>query len=169
MEHSKVTLQQQQRHWEDSFRSYDQSARVKLEQHLQRWNNTLQLKEYALTNARQNLRGWKTAFDLKDQALQKAGQDYAKLMDRHRALEAESALRDHSLLQAKQDILTAGQHAAATCVICLDEKVNAVFMGCMHAVTCLDCAQRLMGNVHEWAKCPVCREEITDVRRVYLG
>lgn len=43
------------------------------------------------------------------------------------------------------------------CQICYENRVNVVFLGCYHAVTCAECAENLLN-------CPLCRVHI--VRKI---
>ena len=48
-----------------------------------------------------------------------------------------------------------------SCVVCLDEEANIVFIPCGHLCTCISCSSRL-GNL-----CPICRSNFTSSIQVY--
>ncbi|KAK6985603.1 tumor necrosis factor receptor superfamily member 11B [Biomphalaria glabrata] len=50
----------------------------------------------------------------------------------------------------------------ATCKICLDNRIAAVFLPCSHFVSCLDCAMALR-------QCPVCRTTIKGTVRAFMS
>ena len=52
--------------------------------------------------------------------------------------------------------------SGASCCICWDRVINAAFLPCGHAVSCLQCAQRVQKQ-----GCPVCRGGVADVLRIY--
>jgi len=51
------------------------------------------------------------------------------------------------------------------CIICLSADVNAVLLPCGHAQFCSACISRSLDRNR---KCPVCREDVTDTRTIYL-
>ena len=52
------------------------------------------------------------------------------------------------------------------CVVCTQYKVNVLVHPCSHLALCELCASRLRET--EQPKCPMCREGITDLQKVYL-
>ncbi|KAH1000702.1 hypothetical protein HUJ04_012997 [Dendroctonus ponderosae] len=50
---------------------------------------------------------------------------------------------------------------ALTCKICMDNRLDSVFMPCAHVVACSTCAARI-------ERCPLCRSEITESRKLYM-
>eukprot|EP01130_Rhizamoeba_saxonica_P009847 TRINITY_DN4020_c1_g3_i1.p1 TRINITY_DN4020_c1_g3~~TRINITY_DN4020_c1_g3_i1.p1 ORF type:complete len:410 (-),score=87.33 TRINITY_DN4020_c1_g3_i1:6-1235(-) len=48
------------------------------------------------------------------------------------------------------------------CTICMDSKVNAVFIPCGHVATCMDCGKQNLEF------CPICRGKIENVFQVYI-
>lgn len=51
------------------------------------------------------------------------------------------------------------------CIICYDEPRNCFFIPCGHCATCYTCAQRLETN--EVKACPICRQGIVKVKRLF--
>uniref|UniRef100_A0A0D6R1A3 RING-type domain-containing protein n=2 Tax=Araucaria cunninghamii TaxID=56994 RepID=A0A0D6R1A3_ARACU len=51
------------------------------------------------------------------------------------------------------------------CVICYDEQRNCFFVPCGHCATCYACGQRI--EVDENKTCPICRQPITKVKRLF--
>jgi E3 ubiquitin-protein ligase MUL1 len=51
------------------------------------------------------------------------------------------------------------------CVICLRERRNAAFVPCGHLVCCCNCGERV--QLKDKALCPVCRQDIKYMLRVY--
>ena len=49
------------------------------------------------------------------------------------------------------------------CVVCCDRPVEAVLLECGHAVVCLKCSEGLKG------KCPICRQPIARVVKLYYA
>ena len=53
----------------------------------------------------------------------------------------------------------------SACVICMDKPPNAVFISCGHCSCCFECAQ----DVAKRQKlCPMCRQRIQKVQKVYV-
>ncbi|RIA85026.1 hypothetical protein C1645_879577 [Glomus cerebriforme] len=50
------------------------------------------------------------------------------------------------------------------CRICCDAQSNCLFMDCGHMCTCLDCGKKLQETKNE---CPICRETIIKIIRVF--
>lgn len=49
-----------------------------------------------------------------------------------------------------------------SCVICLDQKSNTTFIPCGHVATCETCSTKVQ-------QCPVCRETITNIQKLYFA
>ena len=52
--------------------------------------------------------------------------------------------------------------SGAPCCICLNRAINAAFLPCGHAVSCLQCAQAV-----QMQGCPICRRDVARVLRIY--
>jgi hypothetical protein len=52
------------------------------------------------------------------------------------------------------------------CAICMDKKRNSVLRPCNHMITCFECSKLLLNRVDN---CPVCREKIDDVIRIFMS
>lgn len=76
--------------------------------------------------------------------------------------EMVSDLRSELDEKNRQLLLLLNSGSESKCVICLDKKVDSVFLQCMHATCCMDCGRKL----HE---CPICRRNIVVVRRIYFS
>ncbi|KAL1500774.1 hypothetical protein ABEB36_006219 [Hypothenemus hampei] len=50
---------------------------------------------------------------------------------------------------------------AMTCKICMDNRLDCVFLPCAHVVSCTTCASRI-------DRCPLCRGEITQIQKLYM-
>lgn len=50
---------------------------------------------------------------------------------------------------------------AMTCKICMDNRLDSVFMPCAHVVACSTCAARI-------DRCPLCRSEITQAQKLFM-
>lgn len=50
---------------------------------------------------------------------------------------------------------------AMTCRICMDNRLDSVFMPCAHVVACSTCAARI-------DRCPLCRSEITQAQKLFM-
>lgn len=48
------------------------------------------------------------------------------------------------------------------CKICCDNEMNAILFPCMHIIACVTCAFSL-------DSCPVCRKQISEVKRIYFS
>ncbi|GFX68425.1 e3 ubiquitin-protein ligase NEURL1 [Trichonephila clavipes] len=60
---------------------------------------------------------------------------------------------------------TSGQHTCNECVICFGEQVDCAIYRCGHMCMCYTCASKLKNSAND--QCPICREVIEDVIRVY--
>ncbi len=47
------------------------------------------------------------------------------------------------------------------CKVCMNRLIGVVFMPCGHAMSCLECANRVK-------KCPVCKRSINEISRIYM-
>eukprot|EP00040_Diaphanoeca_grandis_P006108 m.35965 g.35965 ORF g.35965 m.35965 type:complete len:358 (+) comp17228_c1_seq1:170-1243(+) len=54
----------------------------------------------------------------------------------------------------------------ATCAVCLNAAVEAAFVPCYHAQACSSCANEVMRNA---GGCPICRQDVTSVQRIFLS
>lgn len=54
---------------------------------------------------------------------------------------------------------------ASECTVCYERAVNAVLYTCGHMCMCFECA--IVVKNHKSALCPICRQEIKDVIRIY--
>jgi hypothetical protein len=52
----------------------------------------------------------------------------------------------------------------ASCAVCMDHVINCVMNPCGHMCVCYECGKQLK---HRYAACPICRENIKDVIKVY--
>ena len=52
------------------------------------------------------------------------------------------------------------------CAICMDMSKNSVLRPCNHMVTCFKCSNLLLNRQDN---CPVCRERITEVIKVFMS
>ena len=52
------------------------------------------------------------------------------------------------------------------CVVCLEEKRNAIFYKCGHKITCMRCASSMKIRSNP-LKCPLCRQIVVDVIKTY--
>ncbi|XP_066153524.1 E3 ubiquitin-protein ligase MYLIP [Euwallacea fornicatus] len=50
---------------------------------------------------------------------------------------------------------------AMTCKICMDNRLDSVFLPCAHVVACSACAARI-------DRCPLCRSEIAQAQKLYM-
>ncbi|XP_076268855.1 E3 ubiquitin-protein ligase defense repressor 1 [Rhynchophorus ferrugineus] len=50
---------------------------------------------------------------------------------------------------------------AMTCKICMDNRLDSVFMPCAHVVACSSCSARIN-------RCPLCRTEIQQAQKLYM-
>lgn len=69
---------------------------------------------------------------------------------------------DHHELHGK---MSTGCEECQTCVICKDRKKNVLIIPCNHVCLCLSCYDELRQNQNT---CPICREIIQEMKRVYL-
>lgn len=53
------------------------------------------------------------------------------------------------------------------CIICCVKEKQAVQSPCGHMLCCMDCAKDIKRNLFNRASCPVCREKIVDVIKLY--
>ena len=51
------------------------------------------------------------------------------------------------------------------CTVCLDKPKDTVIQPCLHLTTCYDCTKKIFDSNKN--KCPICREKITGMLRVY--
>ena len=54
-----------------------------------------------------------------------------------------------------------------TCKICFTEPINAVILPCGHFAICIDCGKNLLRRNPTGAKCPICRNSLTNITQVY--
>ena len=50
------------------------------------------------------------------------------------------------------------------CIICLDKPKNIILKPCMHMAMCRECLKRLQTGV-----CPICKETIQDVVKIFIA
>ncbi|CAO3639989.1 unnamed protein product [Cunninghamella echinulata] len=55
-------------------------------------------------------------------------------------------------------------HEEILCRICFDAQQNCVFLNCQHMMACHDCGMKLVETKNE---CPICREPILQVIRIF--
>lgn len=60
------------------------------------------------------------------------------------------------------------QSALPQCKICMSADVDALLVPCHHALLCEPCAARIQGPAAR-RRCPVCREPVRSVQRIYLS
>ena len=62
-----------------------------------------------------------------------------------------------------------GFNISATCPICITDKIDSYFNPCGHT-TCKACFEKNnnISNRSNFNKCPICRENVMDVRKLYL-
>jgi hypothetical protein len=53
-----------------------------------------------------------------------------------------------------------------TCVVCMESRIDSVFLDCGHAATCMSCAKQVLQNNER--SCPLCRETCRELKRVYI-
>ena len=76
----------------------------------------------------------------------------------------QQALRlDDRLLKSGAGLSPSTVPSVAECVVCLDQRRDAVLHDCKHVCCCYDCACRLKA---EDAACPLCRSPILRVNKV---
>jgi len=75
-------------------------------------------------------------------------------------------LSEVSSLMGEIDALSVieGNMQPDECIICADNKVNSVILECGHCVLCMKC-----GTEKNLEKCPVCRNDIVRIVRIYRG
>jgi len=56
------------------------------------------------------------------------------------------------------------QDTQTDCIVCMDSKSNTVLLPCGHLGVCIECANALKTSTQT---CPVCRQKIVSVQRVY--
>ena len=54
------------------------------------------------------------------------------------------------------------------CRICMTRELKTCFEPCRHCVSCLTCAQELARGGASAPRCPICQQNVTEVRRIYL-
>jgi hypothetical protein len=52
------------------------------------------------------------------------------------------------------------------CAICMDKPRNSVLRPCAHCITCYDCSMLLLNRQDN---CPVCREKIDEVIKIFMS
>jgi len=52
------------------------------------------------------------------------------------------------------------------CTVCVQVKINAVFLPCGHQSACFECYEK---NKNRFRKCPICRVQITNVIKTYMN
>ena len=62
------------------------------------------------------------------------------------------------LLEIKEKTIKDGQ----LCNICVNDKINVVFIPCFHGFCCLTCSNKLVD-------CPICRKKICKKQKIYLS
>lgn len=65
--------------------------------------------------------------------------------------------------QLENEATSSSSSIETLCKICLDRKVNIVFLPCKHAAVCSQC----VFGIDE--KCPICREKITDKINLFFS
>lgn len=55
-----------------------------------------------------------------------------------------------------------------TCTVCISAESNQIFIPCYHISCCEDCANYIMEE-SDVKKCPICKEEISSVHKVYMS
>ena len=59
-----------------------------------------------------------------------------------------------------------GNGTDSDCAICMDSSRNSVLRPCNHMITCYDCSILLLNRQDS---CPVCREKIDEVIRIFMS
>ena len=62
-----------------------------------------------------------------------------------------------------------GMSGAGTCSICMERQVATIIEGCWHACMCVFCTRGLMQGEVARRKCPMCREPIQKVNRIFMN
>jgi len=73
--------------------------------------------------------------------------------------EAKSDLAPTELIEQQAQECRGGD----TCCICMERRKDAVFTPCGHRVVCVSCGERLKSS----RRCPICRQDIHSVVRVF--
>jgi hypothetical protein len=109
--------------------------------------------------------------------LEEAVEESAAELEEERQLHAEveanafaevDRLRDE--LDALPTLLAAAgfgdeQRDEHTCVVCIDAPTDHVIMPCRHVCLCSTCGPRLARTRH--ARCPICREPVQSLQKVF--
>ncbi|GBB99607.1 hypothetical protein RclHR1_03580014 [Rhizophagus clarus] len=88
--------------------------------------------------------------------------DYSKMVEKSELIERMEILikwAKHEMSSKAGEISDDG-----LCRICCDAQSNCLFMDCGHMCTCLDCGKKLEETKNE---CPICRETIIKIIRVF--
>lgn len=78
---------------------------------------------------------------------------------------AASAPVDYSMQTDENNSGTAGIPENQLCTLCLDAPKNSFFDPCGHRCTCYSCGLRIQRG--DSNRCPICRQTIRTVRRIY--
>ncbi|XP_024876540.1 E3 ubiquitin-protein ligase cblA-like [Temnothorax curvispinosus] len=73
----------------------------------------------------------------------------------------------HSLETCEENRET--KRSDRTCTACIDAEANQVFIPCGHICCCEECANHIMRENDYVKKCPICKEEISTVYKVYMS
>jgi len=88
--------------------------------------------------------------------------DYSKMVEKSELIERMEILikwTKHEMSNNTNEISDDG-----LCRICCDAQSNCLIMDCGHMCTCLDCGKKLQETKNE---CPICRETIIKIIRVF--
>ena len=83
-----------------------------------------------------------------------------------RTASIKAPTRSSSLAVSSIPVNESGSHNddKGQCKICLDKKIDCVYVPCGHAVSCLECAGEYRNTTR---KCPFCRAVSTSIIRLY--
>lgn len=91
---------------------------------------------------------------------------HAKKHELEREIDAMKNKMRRLLASVERIQLREGCAANTECTICMESPINAIFLPCAHACVCCACAHGMLeeGCMH----CPMCREPIESVSRMFL-
>jgi hypothetical protein len=56
-----------------------------------------------------------------------------------------------------------------TCVFCMDNTIQTIIRPCNHAVLCFACARHYQEVVQQHRFCPLCKEPMESIEKIYFG
>lgn len=92
-------------------------------------------------------------------------QDFFSLNENNKESKKKSSKNEKKILDDLNDFSNSAQDNN-DCAICMDISRNSVLRPCNHMITCFNCSILLLNRQDN---CPICREKIDDVIKIFMS